>query len=135
MTTLNTVIPRPLKRVIRRGIGKAQSIALRGDGVECPAYGLQFRKFLPHGQRPRPGAACPECRVFERHRLEWLFPQRDTPVPTAKLRVLRVAPEPGIEARLRALDNLDLLTGDIEPGRGDVEMDIAAIDFRTALST
>jgi len=91
-TTLITVTPSRLKRVILGCIVKAQSIALRVEGVECPVCGLQFRKFLPHGLRPRPGAACPECRVLERHRFEWLFLERYTPLLTTKLRVLQVAP-------------------------------------------
>jgi SAM-dependent methyltransferase len=59
----------------------------------------------------------------------WVFLTRQTPISSAPLRVLHVAPEPGIARRLRALPNLDYLTADLDPGRADVQMDIAAIDF------
>ena len=55
-----------------------------GRGVECPVCGTRRRKFLPYGYvHSRPNALCPRCLSLERHRLLWLYLQRETDLPTA----------------------------------------------------
>ena len=50
-----------------------------GRGVECPVCGTRRRKFLPYGYvHSRPNALCPRCLSLERHRLLWLYLQRET---------------------------------------------------------
>lgn len=65
-----------------------------GRGVECPVCGTRRRKFLPYGYvHSRPNALCPRCLSLERHRLLWLYLQRETDLPTAYPRILHIAPE------------------------------------------
>src|SRR6478609_639360 len=62
------------------GVGlKAVGIFYMGNQVECPICGQHYRKFLPYGRiNPRPNALCPSCLSLERHRLIWLYLQRET---------------------------------------------------------
>ena len=65
-----------------------------GRGVECPVCGTRRRKFLPYGYvHSRPNALCPRCLSLERHRLLWLYLQRETDLLTAYPRILHIAPE------------------------------------------
>lgn len=59
----------------------------------------------------------------------WVFLIRQTAVGTAPLRLLHVAPEPGLAHRLRALPNLDYVTADLDPAKADVQMDIQDIHY------
>lgn len=127
--TMKLAIPDPASRVLRGAVTHVQRITLKGTGVECPLCGSSFRHFATFGDPPRPGAQCPRCRSLERHRLTWLFLERHTSILTGELRVLHVAPEPGITRRLRALPNLDYVTADLDPRRADIQMDITDISF------
>ena len=126
---LELVIPPAMRHGVRAGLAPIRRLALRGDAVECPVCDSTFRRFAAFGHPPRPEAQCPRCGSLERHRLMWLFLIRNTPVETASLRVLHVAPESGISHRLRTLRNLDYLTADLDPTKADVKMDIASIQF------
>ncbi len=126
---LELVIPAATRHAVRAGLAPIRRLALRGDAVECPVCDSTFRRFAAFGHPPRPEAQCPRCGSLERHRLMWLFLIRNTPVGTASLRVLHVAPEPAVSHRLRALPNLDYLTADLDPTKADVKMDIASIQF------
>ena len=57
---------------------------------------------------------CPGCRSRERQRVLWLY-LRDE-VGLSRQRVLHLAPEPALTARLRAVDGLAYETADLEPG-------------------
>jgi SAM-dependent methyltransferase len=113
------------RRRIRTLRGIAHGAVLRGNGVTCVVCGGRFRHLLPYDGRP--GARCPRCESLERHRRavgHWrdrldLF---DTP-----RRVLHIAPEPGLERLLRRADNLDYVTGDLEPGHADRVVDLTAM--------
>ena len=73
-----------------------------GRGVECPVCGTRRRKFLPYGYvHSRPNALCPRCLSLERHRLLWLYLQRETDLPTAYPRILHIAPEVCLMRKLR----------------------------------
>lgn len=100
--------------------------ALRGDVVECPLCGGTFRAFLPVNGRD--GASCPRCGSVERHRAAWIYLRDHTNLLTDRLRVLHVAPEPGLEERLRAAPHLDYVTGDLLDPAADVRLDLTAID-------
>lgn len=77
--------------------------------------------------------ACPRCGSRQRHRQLWLYLEDDTDLLSrASARVLHFAAEEGLRARLSALSGLDYVTADLEPGRGDVVIDIAAIDMPSA---
>ena len=61
------------------------------DPIDCSHY----RKFLPygHGEKIRPHALCPGTLSLERHRLLWLFLERETDFLKKKISVLHFAPE------------------------------------------
>ena len=102
-----------------------------GRGVECPVCGTRRRKFLPYGYvHPRPNALCPRCLSLERHRLLWLYLQRETDLPTAYPRILHIAPEVCLMRKLRKHydDHPGLyLTADLESPLADLHFDVQHI--------
>jgi SAM-dependent methyltransferase len=98
-----------------------------GDTVECPCCERSFRAFRAiHG---RPGAMCPACGALERHRLLWLFLDRELGVGSAQADLLHFAPEPALERRLRSALGSRYLSVDLRPGAADVAADITALPF------
>jgi hypothetical protein len=93
-----------------------------------PICGHRFRRLLstPSGAR---NAWCPRCWSAERHRVLWLYLERETPLLRDRLRVLHLAPERGLGARLRALPNLDYTSADLGAGRAMVTADLTALPF------
>jgi SAM-dependent methyltransferase len=75
---------------------------------------------------------CPRCGSRQRHRLLWLYLERRTDLPASSARVLHFAPEAGLERRLRSLPALRYRTADLEPGRGDLTLDVTEIDLPDA---
>ena len=102
-----------------------------GTGVECPVCGGEFRAFEPyHG---REGARCPRCLALERHRLLWLYLERETPYLTERAACLHVAPEPALQERLRQLPLLDYVSADLNPGwPADLVADVTDLPFDVA---
>ena len=102
----------------------------RGNQVECPVCGSQFRKFMPYGRlKPRENALCPNCLSLERHRLMWLYLKEKTPFFTTQLHVLHIAPEACFIPRFEKLHGSRYITADIESPLAKVKMDIHAIPF------
>src|SRR5688572_6597966 len=98
--------------------------------IYCPVCETEAEEFLPYGNPQRKNAVCPTCRSGERHRLIWLYFQAETDlfIPPKK-RMLHVAPEPMLSKKFRAAENIDYLSADLHPERGDVQMDLTAIDM------
>src|ERR1043166_7718133 len=90
------LLPGLLVEAARRLRREVLSTAWRGDRVECPCCGGRFRAFRPFGVVRRPNASCPRCGALERHRLLWLWLERETDLGTRPRRLLHVAPEPVI---------------------------------------
>lgn len=98
----------------------------------CGWRGLRFRR-SPGTARDRGG--CPRCGSQQRHRHLWLWLERESGLlGGATLDVLHVAPEPGIEARLRAqAPPLRYRTAEYGAGHGtDLDLDLQAIDLPDA---
>ena len=102
-----------------------------GRGVECPVCGTRRRKFLPYGYvHSRPNALCPRCLSLERHRLLWLYLQRETDLLTAYPRILHIAPEVCLMRKLRKhYDGHPVLylTADLESPLADMHFDVQHI--------
>jgi SAM-dependent methyltransferase len=113
------------------GIGlKVVGIFYAGKEVQCPICQSQYRKFLPYGRiNPRPNALCPSCLSLERHRLIWLYLQRETSFFREKLKVLHVAPEHCFMKRFEKQHGEGYITADIESPLAKVKMDIHQIPF------
>lgn len=113
------------------GVGlKVLGIFYSGKEVECPICKHQYKKFLPYGRiNPRPNALCPSCLSLERHRLIWLYLERETNFFDEKLKVLHVAPEPCFMKRFEKQHGEGYITADIESPLAKVKMDIHQIPF------
>lgn len=117
---------------LRNAVGRVRAPFYRGDRVECPCCGGRFRAFVSGGVRRRSGASCPRCHALERHRLLWLLLERFTDVYTAPHRLLHVAPEPRLAARLAAQSNLDYTSADLSSPHAMEHFDITEIPYPDA---
>jgi SAM-dependent methyltransferase len=105
-----------------------RALVHRGNRVECPVCGSRFRHFAPRWNTPN--AICWKCDSQERHRALWLFLTRARPELVERAgSLLHFAPEPAIAAYLRERVGPSYLTGDIQPGLGDVTLDITRLDL------
>ena len=102
-----------------------------GRGRECPLCGCRRRRFLPYGYVvSRPDALCPRCLALERHRLLWLYLERETRLTTELPRLLHVAPEVSLMCKLRrAYRDVPerYATADLESPLADLHFDIQHI--------
>lgn len=119
------------RRAGRRGLDEMRPWArrqrYRGSAVECPCCGRSWTMMLPH--RGRQGARCPGCGSLERHRILWLYLQRETTVLRQGGSMLHFAPEEAVGRALRRIANVDYLSVDIEPGKAMRVMDITALSL------
>ncbi|REH56698.1 methyltransferase family protein [Tenacibaculum gallaicum] len=130
-TILNT-IPRPF-------LIKASYLArpiitwwLKGDNFTDPIDGKSFKKFLPYGYGvQRKNALSPSTLSLERHRLMWLFLQRESNFFSSdkRLKVLHIAPEQCFLDLFRKQQNLEYTTSDLESPIADVKADICDLPF------
>ena len=126
-------IPRP---VLQRMAGWAVpllGLLYVGRGRECPVCGTKRRKFLPYGYVvSRDNALCPNCLSLERHRLLWLWLQRESNLFEKRPRLLHVAPEVCLMRHLRRTyagggNEADYVTADLESPLADLHFDIQQI--------
>ncbi len=96
----------------------------RGNSVECPVCGGEFRKFMPYGIETRSNVLCPKCLSLERHRLIWIYLQKETDFFSRKLSFLHVAPEQCFYPKFKKMSNLDYLTADLESPLADMHFDL-----------
>lgn len=101
-----------------------------GSERKCPICNNGSKQFLEHGITPRKDAMCPFCCSLERHRLLWLFLERNTGfLSSPPQKALHIAPEAILEQRFRALIGKGYITADLFAPKVDVRMDIADIQF------
>lgn len=129
-------LPRPL---LQRAAGWAVpllGLVYAGRGRVCPLCGVRRRRFLPYGYvTPREDALCPRCLALERHRLLWLYLERETRLAEERPRLLHVAPEAALMRRFRRLygDVPDrYVTADLESPLADLHFDIQHIPLADA---
>lgn len=121
---------RSIARLTPRRVRRAyRDLAYRGSARHCPLCGGTYRKFLRAGLRRRRDARCPGCGSLERHRSAWVYLSRFTDVLTRPIRLLHIAPEASIAGRLRANDNIDYLSADLDGRHAMVSMDITDIRY------
>jgi len=123
---VRALVPPRLRPALRRW----RSAWYRGRARHCPCCGGRFRSFVPAGHPARPDAACPRCGALERHRLLWLYLAERTRLLTDRARVLYIAPEAQLQARLRALPHLSYLSGDLASPLAMTRMDLLALPCR-----
>ena len=113
----------------------ARKILFYGRRHYCPVCQSHVRRFWSAGSARyveglRPKSQCPVCGVGERHRLLWVFIQRQTDLLKAPSKtLLHISPEEWLEARFRQLPNLTYLSGDLDPREAMEELDVTDIQY------
>ena len=124
-------IPRPLLQRVAGWAVPIMGLVYVGRGKECPMCGCKRRKFLPYGYVvQRENALCPKCLSLERHRLLWLYLQRETDLMEARPRLLHAAPEVALMRKLKQLYQdcpKQYVTADLESPLADMHFDIQQI--------
>lgn len=105
-----------------------------GDAHFCPVCDSRVRAFLPlHRAYNR---TCPVCRSLQRHRFVWPLLDQLTGRPESGLRLLHVAPESGLRARLQARVGRGYTGTDLHAVCGgspvDARADLTALPFACA---
>lgn len=124
------IVPRPI--LIRLSYVVRPIIAwyLKGEQFTDPIDGKSFKTFLPYGYaKQRNNVLSPSTLSLERHRLLWLYLQRETDFFTTPKKVLHFAPEQAFYKRFRKQPNLDYTTTDLESPLADVKADICNLPF------
>jgi SAM-dependent methyltransferase len=95
----------------------------------CPVCESNVQHFRAFGDPQRANARCPICGSLERHRLDWVFFTKKTDLfDGAGKKMLHVAPEEFLSARLRRIEGLDYLSADLANPKAMIQMDITKID-------
>lgn len=128
--TILNLVPRPLLIRLSYLASPILSWYLKGESFTDPIDGKSFKTFLPYGYASqRNNALSPSTLSLERHRLLWLYLQRETDFFTSPKKVLHFAPEQAFYKRFRQLENLDYTTTDLESPLADVKADICNLPF------
>ena len=124
-------IPRPALQRVAGWAVPMMGLLYVGRGKECPMCGCRRRKFLPYGYvEQRDNALCPNCLSLERHRLLWLYLERETDLLTARPRLLHAAPEVALMRKFKKLykdSPQQYVTADLESPLADMHFDIQQI--------
>ncbi len=128
---LNT-IPRPFLIKASYWVRPLFAFYLKGTRYTDPIDGKSFRTFLPYGYgTQRPNVLSPSTLSLERHRLLWLYLQKESDffdVEKSK-KVLHMAPEQCFLKRFKKLSHIDLITADLYSPIVDVKADICDLPF------
>lgn len=104
---------------------------LKGKTFTDPIDGKSFKSFLPYGYgKQRQNVLSPSTLSLERHRLLWLYLQKETNFFSAQHKVLHFAPEQAFYKRFRKMTNLDYVTTDLNSPLADVKADICNLPFK-----
>jgi SAM-dependent methyltransferase len=122
-----STIARRSKRLARDTRNSVFALWLWGRQYEDPICGHTFRRMMDTPWSGRPNARCPKCNSLERHRVEWLYLLRELAIGNRGLRVLHVAPEPGLRFRLNKLPSLEYVTTDLLDPSVDIRADLASL--------
>ena len=130
MKRLLNLVPRPW--LIRLSIWFRPLIKwyFKGSRFTDPIDGSSYRKFLPYGyQNLRENALCPGTLSLERHRLLWLYLERETSFFSDKLKVLHVAPEQVFYKKFKSFSHWDYTATDLHSPLADIKADLCALPF------
>jgi SAM-dependent methyltransferase len=121
-------LPPGIKQPLKDARRWLESRLYAGEGYACPICGRAWRSFAPAGTRLGMKIKCAHCLSTRRHRFlyayllkEWahLFPEADK-------RLLHIAPQPEIGARLRERLGGGYVSGDLFREAVGVRLDICA---------
>ena len=127
-------LPRPLIQRLAGWMLPVIGLLYRGQKFACPLCGKKFRKLLPYGYvTSRKNALCPHCLSLERHRLLWLYLQRETDLLTTLPHLLHIAPEVCLMRHLKPHyrhNKAHYTTADLESPLADLHFDIQQIPIQ-----
>ena len=131
MKGLLNLFPRPLLIRLSRWVRPFLDLWFRGNRFTDPINKKSYRKFLPYGYvRQRNHALSPGTLSLERHRLLWLYLERETDFFKKSLTGLHVAPEQAFYKSFKKLDNIDYTTTDLHSPLANVKADICDLPFK-----
>lgn len=130
-------VPRPVvQRMAGWAVPVVGALFYAGRRVQCPVCGHRYRKMMPYGYvSPRANALCPHCLALERHRLLWLYLERESDLLRSDppLKFLHIAPEVCLMRKFRrhydGANRARYVTADLESPLAEVKMDVQAIPF------
>ena len=124
------ILPRPWLIALSIRFRPLLKIFFRGSRFIDPIDGSGYRKFLSYGyQSLRKNALCPGTLSLERHRLLWLYLQRETQLLDEQLTVLHVAPEQVFYDIFKNYKHWDYTTTDLHSPLAQVKADICSLPF------
>ena len=112
-----------LLRMIRK-------VVFFGSRRYCPVCRSHVRLFKASGVNRRADVRCPVCGCVERFRFMWVFLDHRKDLFQAKhFKMLHFAPERVFRDRYRQMPGVEYTSGDINPDRAMMQMDIAEIQY------
>lgn len=124
-------LPRTLLQRLAGWMMPLVGLWYRGNRYECPLCGRRYRKLLPYGYvTSRENALCPHCLSLERHRLLWLYLERETTLFKSLPHLLHIAPEVCLMRHLKPHYKSSperYQTADLESPLADLHFDIQQI--------
>ena len=106
-------------------------IIFRGKKYTDPIDDSNYSKFLSYGYKTvRKNALCPGTLSLERHRLLWLYLERETNFLSSNLKVLHVAPEQVFYKKFKKLKNWEYFTFDLNSPIADIKGDLISTNFK-----
>lgn len=126
---LNHIPRRWLQRMAGWGV-PILGLFYLGRARRCPICGTRRRRFLPYGYvTSREDALCPRCLALERHRMIWLWLERNTELFTERPTLLHIAPEVSLMRHFKRLyrGTNGYITADLESPLADKHFDVQDI--------
>ena len=132
MNFILNLIPRKYLIRISIFLRPLLKIYFKGSKYTDPIDNSKYRKFLPYGygKNIRKNALCPGTLSLERHRLLWLFLERNTTFFNDKLKVLHFAPEQPFYKKFKSIKNWNYITCDLNSPLADIKADICKLPFK-----
>lgn len=131
MKDLLNLIPRPWLIQLSIWFRPLIKWFFKGNRFIDPIDGSSYRKFLPYGyQKLRQNALCPGTLSLERHRLLWLYLDRETEFLKKPLTVLHLAPEQVFYKKFKHFSHWKYTTADLNSPLAEVKADICKLPFK-----
>jgi SAM-dependent methyltransferase len=112
---LKRTLPYSLFHALRNCKKTVQKLNFKGDQVYCACCGSTFKAFAPFGVPRTPNRLCLQCDSLERHRLLWMFLEKQTSLFTKPSKLLHVAPERVFFKRFKQAKSIDYYPADKFP--------------------
>ena len=106
-------------------------VIFHGKKYTDPIDDSNYSKFLSYGYKTvRKNALCPGTLSLERHRLLWLYLEKETNFLNSNLKVLHVAPEQVFYKKFKKLKNWEYFTFDLNSPIADIKGDLTSTNFK-----